>query len=749
MANPHLRKQHSHPRSSGTFIPVPGTAPAADSPIAAGQPRRHWHRFLLGGAAALISATSVSAAAAWVGVELAKSRMGPPPLEVANDLSTVVLDRHGKLLRAFTTSNDRWRLPVTTTDVDQRYLAMLFAFEDKKFHEHSGVDYAAIVRAAAQVIRYGRIVSGASTLTMQVARLIEGRHERTASGKLRQIVRALQIEDRLSKAEILNLYLRFAPFGGNLEGVRAATLAYFGKEPKRLSLGEAALLVALPQSPEARRPDRHPKAAQRARDRVLARAVAAGVISNVEANRARAEQVSTLRRAFPLLAPHLTQTEVAAHKNERVIRLTLDAPLQRSLESLAKAQTALIGKRLSSAILVADHQTGEILAHVGSADYLDEQRFGAIDMAEAVRSPGSTLKPFVYGLGFELGLAHPETLIEDRPVRFGTYTPKNFDKEYRGTVTIRSALAHSLNVPAVKMLDRIGPDRFVAHLRRAGFSPQFAQAADPSLAVALGGVGFSLTDMAALYAGLARGGQPIELSHRIDEIEKAAADLRRGRDERRPRHLLSPTASWYVTDILKDAPPPDSARGGRIAYKTGTSYGYRDAWAIGYDGRYVVAVWVGRPDNASTPGLMGHGAAAPILFDAFARIGEHRSVLPAAPAGALTVAGGSLPPTLKRFAETGQTHRTGPYLDPPLAFSFPPDRSDVEIEQAAGGDELDPLLLKAEGGKLPLIWLADGKAIGTTKHRRDLVWQPSGRGFFKLSVVDAEGRMDRVTVRLR
>jgi len=359
----------------------------------------------------LISATSVSAAAAWVGVELAKSRMGPPPLEVANDLSTVVLDRHGKLLRAFTTSNDRWRLPVTTTDVDQRYLAMLFAFEDKKFHEHSGVDYAAIVRAAAQVIRYGRIVSGASTLTMQVARLIEGRHERTASGKLRQIVRALQIEDRLSKAEILNLYLRFAPFGGNLEGVRAATLAYFGKEPKRLSLGEAALLVALPQSPEARRPDRHPKAAQRARDRVLARAVAAGVISNVEANRARAEQVSTLRRAFPLLAPHLTQTEVAAHKNERVIRLTLDAPLQRSLESLAKAQTALIGKRLSSAILVADHQTGEILAHVGSADYLDEQRFGAIDMAEAVRSPGSTLKPFVYGLGFELGLAHPETLI--------------------------------------------------------------------------------------------------------------------------------------------------------------------------------------------------------------------------------------------------------------------------------------------------------------------------------------------------
>lgn len=749
MVVPGSQRKPASPSSSGTFIPVPESTPAAATPAATGQPRRRWHRFLLGGAAALIGAAVVSAGAAWVGIEVAKSRMGPPPLEVAEDLSTVVLDRHGKLLRAFTTSSHRWRLPVTTSDVDQRYLAMLFAFEDKKFQQHGGVDLAAVARAAAQVIRYGRIVSGASTLTMQVARLIEGRHERTAAGKLRQIVRALQIEDRLSKDEILNLYLRFAPFGGNLEGVRAATLAYFGKEPKRLSLGEAALLVALPQSPEARRPDRHPKAAQRARDRVLARAVAAGVISRIEADRARAERVPTARRTFPLLAPHLTEAEVATHATERIIRLTLDASLQRSLEQLAKAQTTLIGKRLSSAILVADHRTGEVLAHVGAADYLDEQRFGSIDMAEAVRSPGSTLKPFVYGLGFELGLAHPETLIDDRPVRFGTYTPKNFDKEYRGTVTIRSALAHSLNVPAVKVLDRISPDRFIARLRRAGFTPQFAEATEPSLAVALGGVGFSLKDMASLYAGLARGGQPIQLVHRQSEIIKAAVDLRRGHDERRPRHLLSEIAAWYVTNILKDAPPPDNARSGRIAYKTGTSYGYRDAWAIGYDGRHVVAVWVGRPDNASTPGLMGHATAAPILFDAFARISEHRTILPAAPAGALTVAGSALPPPLKRFIEPGQARQSGPYLDRPLVFAFPPDRSDVEVEQPAKGDPLDPLLLKAEGGKLPLTWLADGKAIGTTAHRRDLVWQPGGRGFFKLSVIDAEGRMDRVTVRLR
>ncbi|MCB1506456.1 MAG: penicillin-binding protein 1C [Hyphomicrobiaceae bacterium] len=697
----------------------------------------------------MAAAAVLTLGSGWAALTIAKKQMGPPPLEVAQDLSTVVVDRKGRLLRAFTTSSDRWRLPVSVADVDKRYLSILFAFEDKNFRKHHGVDARAIGRAALQLARHGRIVSGASTLTMQVARLIEERHERSATGKLRQIVRALQIEEKLSKDEILNLYLRFAPFGGNLEGVRAASLAYFGKEPKRLSVGEAALLVALPQSPEARRPDRHPGSAVRARARVLDRAVAGGVISRAEADRARTEPMPKLRRAFPLVAPHLTEAEVAAAPTERAHRLTIDRALQESLETLARQQTALLGPRLSSAILVADHQTGEILASVGSADYLDETRFGSIDMVEAVRSPGSTLKPFVYGLSFELGLAHPETLIEDRPVRFGSYTPKNFDEDFRGTVTIRSALAHSLNIPAVKTLDRVGPARFVARLKRAGFSPQFAQSTEPSLAVALGGVGFTLKDMAGLYTGLARGGSPIALVHRQKDIEAAGALLLKGQSERRPRHLLSPIAAWYVTDILKDAPPPAYARGGRIAYKTGTSYGYRDAWAIGYDGRHVVAVWVGRPDNASTPGLMGHGAAAPMLFDAFARIGAQRAPLPSAPAGTLRVAGSELPPPLKRFAEPGQRRTSGPYLERTLAIAFPPDRAEVEVEAASDTAAPDPLMLKAEGGTLPLTWLVDGKPVGAAAHRRDLVWQPDGRGFYKLSVIDAHGQVDRVTVRLR
>lgn len=726
---------------------APGTATTAVPLTAASE--RHRRRRLVRVVAASVTLVALGVGAVYVGFVIAKHQLGPPPIAVAENLSTVVIDRNGALLRAFTTADDRWRLPVTARDVDQRYLALLFAFEDRNFRTHRGVDTNALARAAGQLLRHGRIVSGASTLTMQVARLLEGRHERSASGKLKQIVRALQIEERLSKDEILDLYLRLAPFGGNLEGVRAASLAYFGKEPKRLSVGEAALLVALPQSPEARRPDRHWDAARRARDRVLDRAVAAGVVKAAEAERARTEAVPRLRRPFPMLAPHLTHAEAGAAARTRVHHLTLDRTLQQGLETLAREHTEQQGKKLSAAILVADHQTGEILAHVGAADYLDQDRFGSIDMVEAVRSPGSTLKPFVYGLAFEIGLAHPETLIEDRPVRFGTYSPKNFDSDFHGTVTIRSALAHSLNIPAVKALDRVGPARFIARLKRAGFSPVFGEASEPSLAVALGGVGFTLKDLAGLYAGLARGGQPIGLVHRLSDIRAREDASRRGRSETRPRHLLSQVAAWYVTDILKDAPPPASARGGRIAYKTGTSYGYRDAWAIGYDGRHVVAAWIGRPDNASTPGLMGHGAAAPLLFDAFARLGEMRAPLQSPPHGALRVSGSELPPPLKRFAEAGQRRVTGPYLEQQLMIAFPPDRSEIEVESAAGSDMLDPLLLKAEGGTLPLTWLADGRPIGVEEHRRQFLWQPEGRGFVKLSVIDAKGQVDRVTVRVR
>lgn len=695
-------------------------------------------------AVAMLVATAILSGLAVGGIRLAMARLGPPPIDAAAPHSVTVLDRDGHLLRAFTTLDGRWRLPVDPAGVDPRYLGMLFAFEDRRFKSHSGVDAVGIARAVAQGVVHRRLVSGGSTLTMQVARLLEGRHDRTATGKLRQMLRAWQIEQRLSKDEILRLYLRLAPFGGNIEGVRAASLAYFGKEPKRLSLGEAALLVALPQSPEARRPDRHAPAARIARDRVLDVALKARVITAAEAERAKAEPVATLRREFPKHAPHLAEAEVRRAAATPIHRLTIDRALQSSLEALAATHVAALGQKLSAAILALDHTTGEVLAYVGSAGYLDESRLGAVDMIQAVRSPGSTLKPLIYGIGFEQGLAHPETLIEDRAARFGTYAPKNFDEEFHGTVTVRAALANSLNIPAVKMLEAIGPQRLVGRFQRAGLAPVLPQGSDATLAVALGGIGFRLEDVAQMYASLARGGvvQPLVLRQ---EAKPLLPSLSRRRELPRVKRILSPVAAWYVTDILKDAPPPPAALGGRIAYKTGTSYGYRDAWAAGYDGRHTVVVWVGRPDGTATPGLMGRTAAAPILFDAFQRLGPRRANLLPPPDGAMISSGAQLPVSLKRFREPGDDPHQTAFREPPVLIAFPPDRSELEVDAA----DPDPVQLKAEGGTLPLTWLIDGAPIASEAGRRDVVFQPAARGFVKLSVIDAEGRADRVTVRFK
>lgn len=657
----------------------------------------------------------------------------------ASDVSVTVLARDDRLLRTFTTSDGRWRLPVDAHSVDPRYLALLRTFEDRRFESHAGVDPWALARALRQLVTNLRVVSGGSTLTMQVARLLDDEASRSGLGKARQIVRALALERRLSKTEILDLYLRLAPFGGNIEGVRAASFAWLGKEPRRLSIAEAALLVALPQAPEARRPDRFHEMARRARDRVLARAASSGVITADEHREALAEPVPRTRREFPRLAPHLSDAELRRDPSATVHRLTLDRDVQARLEALAREQAQAQGARLSIAILAVEHATGEVLAHIGSPGHLDESRLGAIDMTDAVRSPGSTLKPLIYGLAFEQGLAHPETLIEDRPARFGTWAPKNFDEDFHGTVTVREALAQSLNIPAVKVLAAVGPVRLVGRLRRVNAVPVLGRRVEPSLAIALGGVGMRLSDLALVYATIARGGEAQRLTHRRDEP-------RPRRVVSTSRRLLSPVAAWYVADILKDAPAPAGARSGAIAYKTGTSYGHRDAWAVGFDGRHTVAVWVGRADGTATPGLTGRSAAAPVLFDAFARIAERRTPFAAAPSGAIRQSTGALPLPLRRFGEAGaDTAGSGPYLEPAVQIAFPPDRAELEADGAAP----EPIVLKADGGALPLTWLVDGAPIETDPARREALWQPSGRGFARISVIDAKGRVDRVDVRVK
>ncbi len=706
-----------------------------------------WLYRSLQGAVLFIFAGIIALTSIYFALEKTKSEIGPPPLQGISETSKTILDRNGRLLRAYTTRDGLWRLPVTHNEVDQKYLELLLAFEDQRFWSHTGVDPWAILRAAKQLLSNRRIVSGASTLTMQVARLVDRKHERTAGGKFRQMARALQLEQKLSKQEILNLYLRLAPFGGNIEGIRAASLAYFGKEPKRLSLAQAALLVALPQSPEARRPDRHWKKAKRARAHVLKYAVTTGLISEAEAQRANAEPMPKKRLQFPKFSAHLADAELAIAPKKNKHNLSIDRRVQSALETLAKQHAESLGPKLSAAIIVVENDTGEIIASVGSANYLDNSRLGAIDMTRAVRSPGSTLKPLVYGLGFEAGIIHPETLIEDRPTRFGMYAPKNFDKGYRGTITIRDALAQSLNIPAVKVLDVIGPARLVAKLRQQDTAAMLPAGSAPTLAVGLGGIGLTLRDLAKLYVGLARNGDTIALTHRRDDVKKnyLTGDIAQ---ETQKKPLLRPVAASYVTDILKDAPPPPNAKRGQIAYKTGTSYGYRDALAVGYDGRHTIAVWVGRADGTSTPGLLGRTAAAPILFDAFTHLASKRTPLPDAPKTALRVAGHDLPQPLRRF-HADQLHQAnnGPFLKSNITIAFPPDRSELASIESEEGFE--HVMLRAEGGQLPLTWLANGAPISSQPHNRHTLWQPDGQGFVKFTVIDSAGQVDRVTVRLK
>jgi penicillin-binding protein 1C len=694
--------------------------------------RRRFFRIAVSLAFVLIAI--ITAFSAWV------VSLGPLPLEEARKVSTTIVDRNGKLLRAFAMADGRWRLPVEAkTAVDPGYLKLLLAYEDRRYRSHGGVDPLALGRAALQFGSRGHIVSGGSTITMQLARLMEPRRERSVYAKLRQMVRAVQLERQLSKDEILDLYLALASFGGNLEGIRAASIAYFGKEPKRLSLAEAALLVALPQSPERRRLDRYPEAAHAARDRVLARMVEDGVVSKDDAAQAKAVAVPRLRKPMPILAPHSSDAAMATVKDTPLIKLTLDSALQKTLEALARDRAAAQGPDISVAIIAVDHESGDVLARVGSSDYFDERRAGQVDMTRAVRSPGSTLKPFIYGLAFEDGFVHPESLIDDRPIRFGSYAPENFDMTFQGTVPVRKALQLSLNVPAIALLDRVGSSRLSSRLKQAGGNLVLPKDEAPGLAMGLGGVGISLQDLAQLYAGLARLGAAKPLREIMQAQEK-------NNDDREPMRLMDQAAAWQVGNVLLGTPPPENGVHNRIAFKTGTSYGYRDAWSVGFDGRITIGVWVGRPDGAPVPGLVGRTAAAPILFDAFARTGKIPAALPKPPKGALMASNAKLPLPLRRFRPVGELIRTGSDSAPHIQFPLNGSRIDVD---RSGGGQAAPMPVKVAGGVLPLTIMLNGASVGEIDSRRQRLVDPPGPGFARLTVIDATGAADTVVIRVQ
>ncbi|WP_254775334.1 penicillin-binding protein 1C [Pseudoxanthomonas sp. GM95] len=532
----------------------------------------------------------------------------PPPLPKARDTSTLVVARDGTPLRAFADRDGVWRYPVSPEGVSPLYLQALLTYEDRWFWKHPGVNPWALLRAGGQLLTRGHIVSGGSTLTMQVARILDP-HTRTPWGKAKQLLRAVQLEVHLSKRQILDLYLERAPFGGTIEGVEAASWAYLGKPASRLSHAEAALLAVLPQSPSRLRPDRNPQAARAARDKVLARMVSLHVWSQEQVDDARIEPVVARSLQPPLsaalLALRLHQDQPKATR----IASTIDADLQRTLEQRVTAYFSNLPERTSAALLVVDNATMEARAYVGSVKFGDVKRLGHVDMVQAWRSPGSTLKPFLYGLALDDGLIHSESLLVDAPQGFGGYRPGNFDTAFNGPVGVAEALRLSLNVPAVDVLDHVGPPRFAARLANAGIDLHFPRGAKPNLAMILGGTGARLEDLVGAFAAFNRDG----LSGRVRYTQD---------DPKNDRRLLSPGAAWIVRQMLQDNPRPgyaldtfDTASRPRVAWKTGTSYGYRDAWAIGGTRRYTVGVWVGRPDGTPLPGQYGAVTALPLMFE--------------------------------------------------------------------------------------------------------------------------------------
>jgi len=534
----------------------------------------------------------------------------PPPMpEAGEGVAGVVTAADGTPLRAFADGEGVWRYPATPETVSPLYVQALLGYEDRWFNYHPGVNPPAMARAAGQWLHSGGIVSGGSTLTMQVARILDGHPTRSATGKLRQVARALQLEARLSKRQILQLYLERAPFGGTIEGVEAASWAYLGKPASQLSHAEAALLAVLPQAPSRLRPDRHPQAAQAARDKVLARMQALGTWTAEEVADARIEPVVARSLRVPVHAALLAQRLRQAQPRAQRIGTTLDANLQRALEERVSAYFATLPPRTSAALLVVDNATMQARAYVGSVEFADRERLGHVDMVRAWRSPGSTLKPFLYGMALDDGLIHSESLLVDAPQDFGGYRPGNFGEAFNGPVGAATALRLSLNVPAVDLLDRVGSARFAARLDHAGIGLRFPRGTRPNLALILGGTGVRLEDLVGAFAAFQRDGLAAQVRYTPGQplVE---------------RRLLSPGAAWIVREVLQSNPRPGHAAavfdaGARppVAWKTGTSYGFRDAWAVGGTRRYTVGVWIGRPDGTPLPGQYGAITALPLLLE--------------------------------------------------------------------------------------------------------------------------------------
>ena len=535
-----------------------------------------------------------------------------PPSFADRSSAAVIIAADGTPLRAFADTTGVWRYPVNSDQVSKLYIEALLTYEDRWFYFHPGVNPFAIIRAFYQNLVQGRIVSGGSTLTMQVARILYPLHRingkqainrQSLTNKLKQILRAVQLEYHLSKDEILALYLTHAPFGSNIEGVWAASQTWLGKNAQELTHAEAALLAVLPQAPSFYRPDRHADRAEKARDKVLNRLDYFGIWSHETITAAKKEPVIAFRFQSPMVAPLATRRLHFQYPKAAIIQSCLDFDLQVHVEDIIALYISSLPDHQSGAILVVNHKTLKIVAYAGSADFTSHQRKGHVDMVQALRSPGSTLKPFLYCLAMDDGLIHSHSLLLDTPRFQQKYMPGNFAGGFTGPVTVAKALRLSLNIPAVQVLEAYGSQKFHDKLKNGG--ARFRLDGRPNLSIILGGMGTDLESLVTLYTALGREG-------------KTGRPRLKKNDPIQERYLMSPGAAYIIRQLLSRPMPGRegiSRLSGHIpvAWKTGTSYGFRDAWAIGLMGDYTAGVWVGRPDGTPSPGQYGAVTAIPLL----------------------------------------------------------------------------------------------------------------------------------------
>ncbi len=746
----------------------------------------------LGGSILLL--TILGFAVAWFACPFPRGLLAQYPAAV------VLCDREGTPLRVRLGPRDQDCRPIYQPHREDWIVKAIVAAEDRRFWEHHGVDPAAVLRAAWQDATHLRKVSGASTLSMQVIRLAQPR-SRTVFAKITEAFRALQMERQLSKDEILTQYLNRAPFGANLVGIEAASRRYFGKGPEDLSLAEAALLAGIPQSPARLRPDRRLKNAQQRQAYVLERMVAAGLISEEQRRTAQAQQIVLHRETRPFRAPHfcdlaearLTETSFA-NRNEGpttdiAVRTTLDPKWQRVAEEALRRHAAELatGEIRGGAVVILDVKSGAVRALVGSPDFADTRNQGQVNAALAPRAAGSTLKPFAFALAFDRGLATPGTVLADVPRNFGDYRPDNFDKHFRGLLSARDSLILSLNLPALEIEHTVGQPVFYRALKQLGLESITKPATHYGMGLVLGNAEVRLLDLANAYACLARGGEwrPV----RVFEDAPAAAG----------RKVFSPEACWLVADALGGQERALDATGHAadvrlppLAWKTGTSSGFHDAWTVAFNSEVVIGVWAGNPDGAGSDLLVGKKVAAPVVWEIFRRLyPDNDGPWFERPAGVVQrevcATSGCAPGPFCRdkvedWSISGVTscracgvHVRAPDAGGKLAEAWSPEVAQFLarqraasapapakvvrvritspapgssfrlLEDLAGTEQRLSLSAAGVGGAGALHWFDNNRYLGAARGGEPLFW-PLARGAHQFVVCDAAGHSDRVAI---